>query len=218
MPGSERARSGRAGRRGTQGFRVVEQQRQLQARPPWWGRLEARITISLVAIGILCVGASSYLVALTVGYYDQVGEQQVELQDQALRLAEPYYEELAAAQREAFRARTELLPHELRELEGAGLEAFLDSWIRTRQDVVEVVVERAGAEAVIVGRPNPQSFVDPAARVDLDDWIHVPLEWPLLGEAGGFVRVTWAVDPAVRSRHQQLGPGSWRDRGQGRWR
>jgi nitrogen fixation/metabolism regulation signal transduction histidine kinase len=31
----------------------------------------------------------------------------------------------------------------------------------------------------------------------------VPLEWPI-GE-GGMVRVTWAVDPAVRIRHQQLG-------------
>lgn len=191
-------------RRGTQGFRAVEQQRELQARPPWWGRLEARITISLVAIGILCVGASSYLVALTVDYYDQVSEQQVELQDQALRLAEPYYEQLASAQREAFHARTELLPHELGERRGASLEAFLDSWIRAREDVVEVVVERPGAEAVIVGRPNPESFIDPAARVDLGEWIHVPLEWPL-GEAGGLVRVTWAVDPAIRTRHQQLG-------------
>ncbi|KIG12903.1 Nitrogen regulation protein NtrY [Enhygromyxa salina] len=210
MAGSDRAReagprpSRRSGRRGTKGFRAVEQQRELQARPPWWGRLEARITISLVAIGILCVGASSYLVALTVQYYDQVSEQQVELQDQALRLAEPYYEELAAAQREAFRARTQLLPHELRELDGEALEAFLDDWIRARGDVVEVVVERHGAEAVIVGRQNLAMGAAETGAASLDAWIHVPLEWPL-GEAGGLVRVTWAVDPAIRTRHQALG-------------
>ncbi|PRQ07156.1 sensor histidine kinase [Enhygromyxa salina] len=212
MAASERARKAgsRAGRRGTQGFRAVEQHRELQARPPWWGRLEARITISLVAIGILCVGATSYLVALTVQYYDQVSEQQVELQDQALRLAEPYYEELAAAQREAFRARTQLLPHELRGLDGAPLEAFLDDWIRARADVIEVVIERPGVEAVIVGRGADaardlaSATGDPGASVAVDEWIHVPLEWPL-SETGGLVRVTWAVDPSIRTRHQQLG-------------
>ena len=66
MPRSQRER--RQARRGTAGFRAFDQS--LRERPPWWGRLEARITISLVAIGILCVGATSYLVALTVGFYD----------------------------------------------------------------------------------------------------------------------------------------------------
>ncbi|PRQ05799.1 Globin-coupled histidine kinase [Enhygromyxa salina] len=201
--GSSRRGGGRS-RRGTAGFRAVERRRELQERPPWWGRLEARITISLVAIGILCVGASSYLVALSVGYYDQVSERQVELQDETLSLAEPYYEELASAQRDAFLARTELLPHELGAIDDAELEAFLDRWIRARANVVEVVVERPGVEAVIVGRPDPATFIDERARVSLDGWIHVPIEWPL-SEAGGLVRVTWAVDPTIRTRHRRLG-------------
>jgi two-component system nitrogen regulation sensor histidine kinase NtrY len=189
-------------RRATGAFRGFDQRRDLRERPPWWGRLEARITISLVAIGILCVGASSYLVALTVGYYDDVSAQQVDLQEETLRLAEPYYEALARAQRDAFVARTELLPHQLGGLDDDGLEPFLEQWIRARANVVEVVVERSGQAPLIVVRPNP----------DLSRWIHVPIESPLdasalRGEEGeqGLVRVTWAVDPAVQVRHQRLG-------------
>jgi two-component system nitrogen regulation sensor histidine kinase NtrY len=191
-------------RRPTGAFRGFDQRRELRERPPWWGRLEARITISLVAIGILCVGASSYLVALTVGYYDDVSAQQIELQDETLRLAEPYYEAIARAQRDAFVARTELLPHQIGALAEAGVEPFLEQWILDRRDVVEVVLERPGREPLII---------EPDARVDLSGWIHVPIESPLdsaessLRDEGssGVVRVTWAVDPAVRLRHERLG-------------
>jgi two-component system nitrogen regulation sensor histidine kinase NtrY len=191
-------------RRPTGAFRGFDQRRELRERPPWWGRLEARITISLVAIGILCVGASSYLVALTVGYYDDVSAQQIDLQDETLRLAEPYYEALARAQRDAFVARTDLLPHQIGALAEARVEPFLEQWIRERGNVVEVVLDRPGREALIIGRPNPESFIEPEARVDLSRWIHVPIESPLEG-ATGVVRVTWAVDPAVRLRHERLG-------------
>ncbi|MBL4686366.1 MAG: hypothetical protein JKY37_17360 [Nannocystaceae bacterium] len=30
-------------------------------RPVWWGRLELRVVLALVALGIVCVGASAYL-------------------------------------------------------------------------------------------------------------------------------------------------------------
>jgi two-component system nitrogen regulation sensor histidine kinase NtrY len=185
-------------RRATGAFRGFDQRRELRERPPWWGRLEARITISLVAIGILCVGASSYLVALTVGYYDDVSAQQVDLQDETLRLAEPYYEALARAQRDAFVARTELLPHQLGGFDDAAIEPFLDQWIRARGNVVEVVIERPDQAPIVVVRPSP----------DLSGWILVPIQSPLEegGEGGeGLVRVTWAVDPAVRLRHERLG-------------
>jgi two-component system nitrogen regulation sensor histidine kinase NtrY len=191
-------------RRGTGAFRGFDQRRELRERPPWWGRLEARITISLVAIGILCVGASSYLVALTVGYYDDVSAQQVDRQDETLRLAEPYYEALARAQRDAFVARTELLPHQLGGLDDAAIEPFLEQWIRARANVVEVEIERSGQAPLVVVRPNPDSFIEPEARVDLSRWIHVPIESPL-GDDEGLVRVTWAVDPAVQRRHERLG-------------
>jgi two-component system nitrogen regulation sensor histidine kinase NtrY len=183
-------------RRATGGFRGFESRSELRERPPWWGRLEARITISLVAIGILCVGASSYLVALTVGYYDDVSAQQVELQDETLQLAEPYYEALARAQRDAFVARTELLPYQLGELDEAAQGPFLQRWVSARGDVVEVVLERPGREPLIVASQT---------RVPLGGWIHVRLESPLQADGAGLVRVTWAVDPAVQLRHERLG-------------
>lgn len=187
----------------TTGFRPFEQRRELRERPPWWGRLEARITISLVTIGILCVGASSYLVGLTVRYFDQVGAQQVAFQREALALAEPYYDEVATAQREAFVARTQLLPHELEQVGSAGLEPFLREWIAAigeRGEVVEVVVEPPGAEAVLVRGPERgPGWIQVA--------ITVPLEPRELGgsRGGGSVRVTWAVDPAIQARHQRVG-------------
>jgi two-component system nitrogen regulation sensor histidine kinase NtrY len=166
----------------------------LRERPPWWGRLEARITISLVAIGILCVGASSYLVRLTVRYYDRLGEQQVQLQREALELAEPYYDEVATAQRDSFVAHTELLPHEL--AGAAELEPFLREWIAARGNVVEVMVERPGQEALLVTAPERDG-----------DWIHVPIEVPIdrADDDAGSVRVTWAVDSAIQARHQRFG-------------
>lgn len=181
--------------RKTSGFRPFEERRELRERPPWWGRLEARITISLVTIGILCVGASSYLVGLTVRYFDQVGEQQVAFQREALALAEPYYDEVATAQREAFLARTQLLPHELAGVSGPRLEPFLREWIDERGDVVEVIVDPPGAEAVVVLGPERGP-----------GWIQVAIEVPFETAAqAGRVRVTWAVDPAIQARHQRVG-------------
>jgi two-component system, NtrC family, nitrogen regulation sensor histidine kinase NtrY len=178
------------------GLRAFEQRRDLRERPPWWGRLEARITISLVTIGILCVGASTYLVRLTVRYFDQVGQQQVSMQREALALAEPYYDEVASAQREAFVARTELLPHELApavELDDdATLEAFVAEWIARRDEVLEVVVEQPGREALIVAGSERE-----------DSGFRVPIEVPLA--TGGSVRVTWIVDPSIQARHRRLG-------------
>ncbi len=169
----------------------------LRERPPWWGRLEARITVSLVAIGILCVGASSYLVRLTVRYYDQLGEQQVQLQREALALAEPYYDEVASAQRDSFVARTQLLPYELAGLASeAAVEPFVQDWIRERGNVVEVTVDRPGREALIVSGPERDS-----------GWIRVPIDVPLDPREleGGSARVTWVVDSAIQARHQRVG-------------
>jgi signal transduction histidine kinase len=177
---------------------------QLRHRPPWYDRLEARITISLVTIGILCVGASSYLVALAIEYYDRLSAQQVAQQSETLELVEPYYEELARAQRQAFAAQTLLLPHQLAPLEAAALEPFLQQWIRTHTHVVEVVLERPDLAPLIVPRPSPESFLEPDERVDLSRWIHVHMD-ASLGPDGGRVEVTWAVDPAIQARHIRLG-------------
>jgi two-component system nitrogen regulation sensor histidine kinase NtrY len=140
------------------------------------------------------VGASSYLVRLTVRYYDRLGEQQVQFQREALELAEPYYDEVATAQRDSFVARTESLPHELAERSAAGaeLEPFLTEWIAARGNVVEVLVDRPGQESLLVSGPERDG-----------DWFEVRIEVPLDG--GGSVRVTWVVDSAIQARHQRVG-------------
>lgn len=133
---------------------------------------------------------------LTVRYYDRLGEQQVQLQREALALAEPYYDEVATAQRDSFMARTELLPHQLAVRGTAELESYLHEWIGARGNVVEVVVDRPGEEALIVVGPERGG-----------EWIQVPIEVPLsYGDAdAGTVRVTWAVDTAIQARHQRVG-------------
>ncbi|HVI00804.1 MAG TPA: ATP-binding protein [Enhygromyxa sp.] len=133
---------------------------------------------------------------MTVRYYDRLGEQQVQLQREALALAEPYYDEVATAQRDSFMARTELLPHQLAVRGTAELESYLHEWIGARGNVVEVVVDRPGEEALIVVGPERGG-----------EWIQVPIEVPLsYGDAdAGTVRVTWAVDTAIQARHQRVG-------------
>lgn len=198
--------------------------RGLARRSPWWGRLETRITIALLVIGISCVGASSYLVVLTVRYYDGLGEQQVANQRVALELAKPFFEQLAEAQREAFEARTEQLPHELAALQRArrddaaalpDTEAFLRAWLDTHDDAQEVMLQRPGREPLVVTRddfdegagvPVPiERPLDPALepRVELGGVPQASLE--LDDELRGWLRVTWVADPEPRERHQRLG-------------
>ncbi|EDM77277.1 periplasmic sensor signal transduction histidine kinase [Plesiocystis pacifica SIR-1] len=194
---------------------LLEERGELRQRPPWWGRLEARITISLVAIGILCVGASGYLVALSVGYYDQLSAQQVAVEREAIELAEPYYAELAAAQRAAFEAQTALLPHELEGVldepraDRAEVEAFLDAWLVEHDSALEVVVEPdPGDLEIVVSREGSggsgRGGMGGAPRAGT-----VPIRRALghgEGEGvGGSVQVTWAADPAMLLRHQRLG-------------
>ncbi|NVB40958.1 HAMP domain-containing protein [Pseudenhygromyxa sp. WMMC2535] len=227
---SARERAPRGGARGgrTRGTASFHLARALQQRPPWWGRLEARITISLVAIGILCVSASGYLVALAVGYYDRLDAQQAATQREAIELAQPYYAELAAAQREVFQARTELLAHDVEALLGApgqpvsaaALERALQRWIDARWDVLEVVVERPGGDAIALRPGGGDAALGDAAELGpLAVAIVTPLEVRASagegeekegeaqprGELAARLRVSWATDPAVIERHQRLG-------------
>ncbi len=200
-------------------FRRLEQRRVLLERPPWWGRLEARITIALVAIGILCVGASTYLVRLTVRYYDRLGEQQAEIQREAFDLVTPFYAWLAEAQRQAFDARTELLATQLGNLaleSEAALEPALVQWLTDNDDALGVALERPDREAILIeDRELDPDQSDTAIDSNIE-WIRVPVERPIVsgtlpGVEGpdaaplGLVRVTWGVDPSIAQRYQRIG-------------
>ncbi|HGG57334.1 MAG TPA: hypothetical protein ENK31_06015, partial [Nannocystis exedens] len=92
-------------------------------RVPWWGRLESRVITALVALGILCVGASAYLVKLTVVYFDGLVGAAIERSDEATDIAAAHYGDLVSTTKKAYRARARALARELEaELGAAALD------------------------------------------------------------------------------------------------
>ncbi|MBA3550088.1 MAG: HAMP domain-containing histidine kinase [Nannocystis sp.] len=90
------------------GLRIV-----VGPRVPWWGRLESRVITALAALGILCVGASAYLVTLTVTYFDSIVVAAARKSDDAVAAARPLYDGFVRASKLAYRARTAALAREL---------------------------------------------------------------------------------------------------------
>lgn len=90
------------------GLRIV-----VGPRVPWWGRLESRVITALVALGILCVGASAYLVTLTVQYFDSIVRAAATKSDEAVAAARPLYDGFVRASKQAYRARTLAIAREL---------------------------------------------------------------------------------------------------------
>jgi two-component system, NtrC family, nitrogen regulation sensor histidine kinase NtrY len=80
---------------------------------PWWGRLESRVIAALVALGILCVGASAYLVTLTVRYFDSIVRAASTRTVEAIELARPFYGSFVQARKQAYRARVVAMAREL---------------------------------------------------------------------------------------------------------
>ncbi len=80
---------------------------------PWWGRLESRVITALVALGILCVGASAYLVTLTVRYFDTIVRAAQASTVEAVELARPFYGSFVQARKQAYRARVVAMAREL---------------------------------------------------------------------------------------------------------
>ena len=90
------------------GLRIV-----VGPRVPWWGRLESRVITALVALGILCVGASAYLVTLTVQYFDSIVVAAARKSDDAVAAARPLYDGFVRASKQAYRARAAAQAREL---------------------------------------------------------------------------------------------------------
>ncbi len=122
-------------------------------RVPWWGRLESRVITALVALGILCVGASAYLVTLTVQYFDGIVRDAAHQSDKAVAAARPLYDGFVRASKQAYRARALAIAREL-ELsrlraplvsEPAGqLEVQLMALLQREADIVELRVDGFG--------------------------------------------------------------------------
>jgi two-component system nitrogen regulation sensor histidine kinase NtrY len=80
---------------------------------PWWGRLESRVITALVALGILCVGASAYLVTLTVRYFDTIVSAASARTLDTVELARKFYGPYVLARKQAYRARVVAMAREL---------------------------------------------------------------------------------------------------------
>ncbi|MEE9386257.1 MAG: ATP-binding protein [Nannocystaceae bacterium] len=80
---------------------------------PWLGRLQTRVVVALVLLGILVVGACGYLAHMTVRYFERLGTEQTAVAREVIERARPVYRHMVAAKRSAYRYRTELLARDL---------------------------------------------------------------------------------------------------------
>jgi two-component system nitrogen regulation sensor histidine kinase NtrY len=180
-------------------------------RVPWWGRLESRVITALVCLGILCVGASAYLVALTVQYFEGIVGSATQKSDDAVALSLPFYDGYVKARKETYRARLEAMAREL-ELaaargdiepgDPAGLRELLHDLLRREPDLVELTA----TSPLVQAERRALLPEDEAARI----WVPikaVPLN--LSGGSGpvapGGLEAIFALDPALDRDYQSLG-------------
>jgi nitrogen fixation/metabolism regulation signal transduction histidine kinase len=165
-------------------------------RVPWWGRLETRVIVALVLLGTLCVGASVYLVRLSVAYFDsRVGDALTQAREVA-QSVEPFHQELVIAQISAYEARTRALTYEV------GMPAddrvSATRLLRGHSDLVEVELRREPDEVVTVRAPDT---LEQALEPGVDAFeMSAPLP-----DASGTLRVVYRLDPEVDARYQRLG-------------
>lgn len=182
-------------------------------RVPWWGRLESRVITALVCLGILCVGASAYLVALTVQYFEGIVGSATTKSDDAVALALPFYDGYVKARKQAYRARVSAMAREL-ELAalrgdeaagGADLQVQLDALLRREPDLVELSLDGPGPAHAQAERRAVFPEEDGA-------WIWVPagpvpLDLSFRAAAPGEAQLAaiFALDPAMDRSYQSLG-------------
>ena len=189
------------------GLRIV-----VGPRVPWWGRLESRVITALVALGILCVGASAYLVTLTVQYFDSIVRDAAHQSDKAVAAARPLYDGFVRASKQAYRARTQAIGRELelgllRAPDGkearAQIEGQLAAMLQREVDVVELRVDGAGEpliaerrQALPEGPQQPWTWFTAGPE---------PLELGSSFAAGPQLSVTFAQSTEVDAMYQELG-------------
>ena len=168
------------------------------------GRLEVRVVAALSLLGILCVGASAYLVSLAVAYFDQRLAASLVQAEQLSQEIEPFYHQLVEAQISAYEARARAMAQELalaelareRRPDSARLAALLER----EPDVVALVLERTD------GSPASKSDREDVFPEDEFDWFDasVAVDDPD-GRTIGNLRAVFRIDPTIDARYQELG-------------
>jgi nitrogen fixation/metabolism regulation signal transduction histidine kinase len=170
-------------------------------RIPWWGRLEARVIAALFVLGLLCVGASAYLVQLTVGYFDLRLQRALGRAQEAASIVQPFHEDLVDAHIRGYRARTRAMALELALVEAQGRRVDADllrELIARDHDVMGLVLERADGQPLEESRPG--------AEQGDEEWFDATAE---LGRPGAStparLRAVFRVDPEIDARYQAVG-------------
>ncbi len=161
---------------------------------PWWGRLGVRVAVALVVAGLISVGASLYLVRLSVDYFDA---RVLDALDQSRALAqevEPVHHELIEAHITAFEARAQVIAVKLGDVDG-DIEPRLQRILERESDVQVVEFRRGSSDPVLVRRPP-----SPDAEQSFD--VTVPLPHP---NDRAHVRLEFEIDPTIDRRYQALG-------------
>ena len=183
------------GRHHTEGSTaVLPVVRDAPKRAAWWRRLEARVVVALGLLGVLSVGASGYLLWLTVRYFDGLGDAQVSLAEEAIDESLPFYQDLVTAKREAFDARTRRLALELADAEDDTVRRIrLERELATNEDLIELRLTGPSLE--------PGTPLTVAAESD-----HGRTRVETTASAGGRELVAvYGVDPELERRFQHIG-------------
>jgi len=178
-------------------------------RVPWWGRLESRVITALVVLGVLCVGASGYVVTMTVRYFDGIVDDAMATNVRAVDLASPFYDEFVRARKLAYRSRVNAMARELELLAarrvGVDTQDLLEELFIRETDVVELKLAAPQATPIIHERGASFPETDGA-------WIWVPggqAELVLSGgaseETSATLTAVFALDPGMDRRYQSLG-------------
>ena len=167
------------------------------AKVPFLGRLEVRVVAALSLLGILCVGASAYVVQLAVDYFDQRVTESLGQSEEIATHIEPFYHELVDAHISAYTARATAMANELALFDQASSRSSdserLAELMQREHDVVALVLERAdGSEPSNVDRED----VYPEEEFDWFD-ANAELRAPD-GRTTGHLRVVVPHRPADR--------------------
>lgn len=168
-------------------------------RPVWWGRLELRVVAALVVLGIVCVGASAYLVRLTVAYFDGRVADALEQANVVAEEIEPFHQAVVDAEIDAFEARADNLAHRVAAEKTADVEAIrrrLQTLLEANPDVLRLEVHpRQGAEIRVARRQV----------AELDALAVYEVDVAVAGVADHRLRVAFQIDPDIDARYQKLG-------------
>ncbi len=167
---------------------------------PLWGRFEVRVVAALVLLGTLCVGASAYLVHLTIEFFDQRMAGALAQGEEVVDTVKPFYRDLLDAQVAEYRSRTRAMALELalRDERGEGVEGRGLSRLMEREpDVAALTLSRVDTPPVSVGGP-----VEDEGR-EFRTQYALSLDAKAPGAAQ--LEVVFRVDPKYDARYQAVG-------------